>query len=100
MDSYCATFGTSTHMSRNGLQEKESGFLGDRIRGGLKSNVLFNKLPKSLKNDQRCRKIKSGVAVSVLTSNNSTETLVSLFTLAMFLFTLPIFDSCPCKKLC
>ncbi|XP_057520361.1 glucose-1-phosphate adenylyltransferase large subunit 1-like [Amaranthus tricolor] len=76
MDSYCATFGTSTHMSRNGLQEKESGFLGDRIRGGLKSNVLFNKLPKSLKNDQRCRKIKSGVAVSVLTSNNSTETLI------------------------
>lgn len=76
MDSYCATFGTSTHMSRNGLQEKESGFLGDRIRGGLKSNVLFDKLPKSLKNDQRCRKIKSGVAVSVLTSNNSTETLI------------------------
>ncbi|CAO2815033.1 unnamed protein product [Amaranthus hypochondriacus] len=76
MDSYCATFGTSTHMARNGLIEKESGFLGDRIRGGLNRNVLFDKLPKSLKNDQRCRKIKSGVAVSVLTSNNSTETLI------------------------
>ncbi|KMT00416.1 hypothetical protein BVRB_9g217200 [Beta vulgaris subsp. vulgaris] len=76
MDSYCATLGGSTHLTRTGKRDGESGFWGERISGSLKSNVLVNKLSMSLKIDQRIRKIKPGVAFSVMTSNNATEIII------------------------
>lgn len=84
MDSYCATLGGSTHLTRTGKRDGESGFWGERISGSLKSNVLVNKLSMSLKIDQRIRKIKPGVAFSVMTSNNATEIIVSSIGLQIF----------------
>lgn len=76
MDSYCATLRANTHVTRPGKRGGESGFWGEKIRGNLNNNVLANHLPKSFNTDQRARKIKTGVAFSVLTSNNATETLI------------------------
>lgn len=77
MDSYCATLGAKPHLTRTGKRDGKSGFLGEKIKGSLNNNVLVNQLSKSLKIDQKPRKIELGVAFSVLTSNNVTETLVS-----------------------
>ncbi|KAL2936324.1 Glucose-1-phosphate adenylyltransferase large subunit 1 [Bienertia sinuspersici] len=76
MDSYYATLGASTHLKVAAKRAGESGFLGERIRGSLNNNVLVNQLPKNLKTDKRSRKIKPGIAYSVLTSSNATDTLI------------------------
>lgn len=79
MESCCATFGANTHLGRagrSGFRDGESGFWGERnIRGGLNNNSLVTQLPKSFKIDHGTRKIKPGVAYSVLTSKNATETI-------------------------
>ncbi|XP_021731563.1 glucose-1-phosphate adenylyltransferase large subunit 1-like [Chenopodium quinoa] len=77
MDSYCATIGANTKLARTGKFYGGNGIWGEKIRGSLKyGNVLVNHLSRSLKTDQRGRNIKPGVAFSVLTSNNATETLI------------------------
>jgi len=82
MESCCATLGTNTLLVRagkSGFRDWENGFWGERVRANFNCNVLVNMAPKSQKSDQRGRKFKPGVAVSVLTSNNPTETLASAF---------------------
>uniref|UniRef100_A0A7C8YJ33 Glucose-1-phosphate adenylyltransferase n=1 Tax=Opuntia streptacantha TaxID=393608 RepID=A0A7C8YJ33_OPUST len=80
MESCCATLGTNTLLVRagkSGFRDWENGFWGERVRANFNCNVLVNMAPKSQKSDQRGRKFKPGVAVSVLTSNNPTETLIT-----------------------
>ncbi|KAJ8442002.1 hypothetical protein Cgig2_020147 [Carnegiea gigantea] len=79
MESCCATIGTNTHLGRagkSGFRDGESGFCGKRIRGNFNCNVLVNMGRMSQNSDQRARKFKPGVAFSILTSDNSTETLI------------------------
>lgn len=74
MESCCATLGANTYLGRtgrSGFRDGENRFLG----GNLNNNVLINHLPKSLRTDHGSRKIKPGVAFSVLTPNIPTETL-------------------------
>ncbi|KAJ8450915.1 hypothetical protein Cgig2_032540 [Carnegiea gigantea] len=77
MESCCATFGANTHLGRagkSGLTDVENGFGRERIRGGFNSNFLVTQLPKNLTVGLGVRKIKPGVAYSVLTSKNAAET--------------------------
>ncbi|KAA8536089.1 hypothetical protein F0562_028567 [Nyssa sinensis] len=70
MDSCCAILKSSTHLS-NG----DNGFWGESIRGSLENNVLVNQLGKSLSVEKRMRKIKTGVAFSIMTTSNGKETV-------------------------
>lgn len=79
MESCCATIGTNTHLGRagkSGFRDGESGFWGKRTRGNFNCKVLVNMGPMSQKSDHRARKFKPGVAFSILTSDNPTETLI------------------------
>lgn len=77
MDSWCVSMKSSTHFSkvRSGfLSNGDEGFWGQRIRGGVDNtdlNKFFAKIAR------RVRVIKPGATVSVLTSGNGKETLVS-----------------------
>lgn len=72
MDAYCASLKSTTRLPR------ENEFWGRKIRERLNSNVLVNQSAKSLKLERNGRKIKPGVAFSVLTRETGKETLVSL----------------------
>lgn len=71
----CCHFGT---LSRGGFVNGDNGFWGEKIRGSL-NNGWMNQWEKSLNLEKKERKIKPGVAYSVLTRENIQETLVSLF---------------------
>nr|GMD05047.1 glucose-1-phosphate adenylyltransferase large subunit 1-like [Ipomoea batatas] len=66
MDAYCATLKSTTHLPR------ESELWGKRM---LKNSVLVKQFGKSLKLERNGRKIKPGVAFSVLTRETGKETL-------------------------
>lgn len=68
---FCATLKSTANLPR------ESEFFGGRIRGSLNNNVLVSQSRKSLKLEGKKKKIKAGVAFSVLTTENGRETLVS-----------------------
>lgn len=80
MDSCCVTFKAKAHLakaSRGGLSNGDNEFWGERIRGSLNNSGWVSQLAKGLKTEKRPRKIKPGVACSVITSNNGKETVVS-----------------------
>ncbi|GMH23569.1 hypothetical protein Nepgr_025412 [Nepenthes gracilis] len=77
MDSCCATLIANTHLARagkKGVRDGGSGFFGEKI-GCLNDNIWINGLPMSLRTDQKAEKVKPGVVLSVLTSQNVTETI-------------------------
>lgn len=78
MDSCCATLKGNTHLGklrRGGLRNGYEGFCGEKIRWSLNDSVRVNQLTKSLRTQMKLKKIKPGVAFSVITSDNGKETL-------------------------
>ncbi|KAJ9704757.1 hypothetical protein PVL29_003011 [Vitis rotundifolia] len=78
MDSCCVTLKTKAHLakaSRGGLSNGDNEFWGERMRGSLNNSGWVSQLAKGLKTEKRPRKIKPGVAFSVITSNNGKETV-------------------------
>ncbi|XP_059647660.1 glucose-1-phosphate adenylyltransferase large subunit 1-like isoform X2 [Cornus florida] len=78
MDSFCATLKSTTHLRKvpkGDLSNGDSGFFGERITVSQKTSVGVNQFGKSLRTEKRVRKIKPGVAFSVLTTNTDKETL-------------------------
>ncbi|XP_073286994.1 glucose-1-phosphate adenylyltransferase large subunit 1-like [Primulina huaijiensis] len=67
----CCHFGT---LSRGGFVNGGNGFWGEKIRGSL-SNCWMNQWGNGLNLEKKERKIKPGVAYSVLTRENIQETL-------------------------
>ncbi|KAK6136576.1 hypothetical protein DH2020_029690 [Rehmannia glutinosa] len=67
MDACCATLKPKTHLSKNW----ENGFWGEKIKNNC---VWANKLGKKLSLEKNGKKIKHGVAYSVLTRESSKET--------------------------
>ncbi|GMH18178.1 hypothetical protein Nepgr_020019 [Nepenthes gracilis] len=79
MDSCCATLKASNHLARarkNGFTDEGKRFWGEKTRGSLNNNVWIDGLSRSLGTYQMIKKIKPGVAFSVMTSNNTTETVM------------------------
>ncbi|GAA0145486.1 nucleotidyltransferase [Lithospermum erythrorhizon] len=62
-------------VSRGGDSGGDNLFLGEKIRLGLNNCVWINQLNKSLKVEKKGKNIKSGVAFSVITTENGRETL-------------------------
>lgn len=74
MDSCCMALKVNAHLaqaSKGGLKNEDQGFWGERLRGSLNNNVLVNQIPKRLSSGKNGRKVKPGVAFSVLTSNDT-----------------------------
>lgn len=81
MDACCATLKSTSHLanvSRSAFCSEENGFWGEKIRGSLNNCARAYQFGKKLSLEKRGRKIKPGVAYSVLTRENSNETLVSI----------------------
>lgn len=77
METCCATLKSTAHLTtgrKSGFGYGETGFWGERIRGSLNDP---NNLGKILNLEKKVKKIKSGVACSVLTRESGKETLVS-----------------------
>lgn len=73
MDSCCVALKANTHMAKasgGGFRSGDNEFWGERMRGSLSNNVLFNQLTRSLRAERNVNKAKPGVAYAVLTSNN------------------------------
>lgn len=80
MDPCCLTFKAKAHLakaSRGGLINGDNEFWGERLRGSLSNMGWVNQLSKGLKTEKRHRKIRPGVAFSVITSDSDKGTLVS-----------------------
>ncbi|KAK6946273.1 Nucleotidyl transferase domain [Dillenia turbinata] len=78
MDSYCVSLKANTHFSeaaKQGTRTAGNEFWGERTRGGLNGNIWVTQLGKSLKNVKKVRKIKQGVAFSVISTHSATESL-------------------------
>ncbi|KAL0334714.1 UNVERIFIED_CONTAM: Glucose-1-phosphate adenylyltransferase large subunit [Sesamum radiatum] len=78
MDSCCATLKPTAHLgnlSKGGFGNGEKGIWGEKIRGSLSSCGWANQLGRSLSLENKGRKIKPGVAYSVLTRENNKETV-------------------------
>lgn len=78
MDACCATLKSTSHLanvSRSAFCSEENGFWGEKIRGSLNNCGRAYQFGKKLSLEKRGRKIKPGVAYSVLTRENSNETL-------------------------
>lgn len=76
MDTCCAAMKSTVHLGRvstGGFNNGEKEIFGEKIRGSLNNNLRINQLSKSLKLE---KKIKPGVAYSVITTENDTETVV------------------------
>lgn len=89
MDACCATMKSTTYLanvSRGGFCNGENGFWGEKIRGSLNNCALANQFGKSLSLEKRGRKIKPGIAYSVLIRENNKETLVSISIQLLCLF--------------
>ncbi|KAM5564941.1 glucose-1-phosphate adenylyltransferase large subunit, chloroplastic/amyloplastic-like [Rosa sericea] len=85
MDSCCATLKANAFpvkVREGGLRNQGNGFWGESIRGSLKSRDLSTQLLKSLKSE---RKIKPGVAHSILTSPDISQDNVT--------FQAPLFET-------
>ncbi|KAK9270397.1 hypothetical protein L1049_025976 [Liquidambar formosana] len=77
MDSCFGTLKGNAHLmqvNKAGVSAGDNGFWGQRIRGSLKRRDL-SQLWKSLRTEERIRKVKPGVAFSVFTSDIDKETL-------------------------
>lgn len=73
MDSCCATMRANAQplkVGKGGLRNQGSGFWGESVRVGLKSRDLSAQLLKSSKFESGARKLKPGVAHSILTDIN------------------------------
>ncbi|KAK6805824.1 hypothetical protein RDI58_003609 [Solanum bulbocastanum] len=78
MENCCVAMNTTVHLGRvstGGLNTGDKEFFGEKIRGSLNNNLRINQLSKSLKLEKKENKIKPGVAYSVITTENDTETL-------------------------
>lgn len=72
MDACCATLKSTTHLPKTG---SGNGFWGEKIRGSLNECGWASQLGKSLSLEKMGRKIKPGMAYSILTRENSQKTL-------------------------
>lgn len=77
MDFCSISLKANTHLGKSSSSIGDNGFWGEKIRGSLNDSVWVNQLAKSLKTEKRVRKCKPGVAYSILTSNNATDSVVS-----------------------
>ncbi|CAI9765505.1 unnamed protein product [Fraxinus pennsylvanica] len=78
METCCATLKSTAHLTtgrKTGSGYGETGFWGDKIRGSLNNPSWVNNIGKILNLEKKVKKIKSGVAFSVLTRENDKETL-------------------------
>ncbi|KAG5624969.1 hypothetical protein H5410_010187 [Solanum commersonii] len=78
MDTCCVPMKSTVHLGRvitGGFNNGEKEFFGEKIRGSLNSNLRINQLSKSLKLEKKENKIKPGVAYSVITTENDTQTV-------------------------
>ncbi|KAG8368219.1 hypothetical protein BUALT_Bualt15G0022400 [Buddleja alternifolia] len=78
MDACCATLKSTSHLpnlSKSVFSNGENAFWGEKIRGGLNNCSWPNNLGKSLNFEKNGRKIKPGIAYSILTRENHNETL-------------------------
>ncbi|XP_042482672.1 glucose-1-phosphate adenylyltransferase large subunit, chloroplastic/amyloplastic-like [Macadamia integrifolia] len=78
MDPCSATLKTNAPVVRagkGGFDDGRHGFWGERIRGSLKNGFCDIKLTKSLMTENESKKIKAGVAYSVLTADVNKEAL-------------------------
>lgn len=71
MDLFFVTSRPSTHLAKSGIWGE------NKIRGSAKNNVLWS-TNSLLGNVKRVNKAKPGVALAVVTTNDTKETLVSL----------------------
>ncbi|KAL3614055.1 Glucose-1-phosphate adenylyltransferase large subunit 1 [Castilleja foliolosa] len=72
MDACCATLKPGTHLA-TGFCDGENGFLGEKIRGSLNNCCWgYNQLGKSSSLEKNWKKIKPGIAYSVLTRETRT----------------------------
>lgn len=81
MDACSATLKSTSHLanvSKSAFCSEKNGFWGERIRGSLNNCARAHQFGKRLSLEKRGRKIKPGVAYSVLTRENCNETLVSI----------------------
>ena len=80
MVSACVTLKANTHLvksRKDNTFRQDSGFLGERIKGGLNySPWIINQLASSLRTQERVKKAKPGVVSAVLTSSNIKESVV------------------------
>ncbi|KAL3647204.1 hypothetical protein CASFOL_008172 [Castilleja foliolosa] len=77
MDACCATLKPRTHLA-TGFCNGENGFLGEKIRGFPNNcDWGYNRLGKSLSLEKNVKKIKPGIAYSVLTGESNNGTRVS-----------------------
>ena len=89
MDAFCGTLRSASHLAnptKSVFCGEENGFWGEMITWSLSNRVGACKIGKKLNLEERGRKIKPGVAYSVLTRENSNQTLVSIC-LSLFMST-------------
>ncbi|KAG6413405.1 hypothetical protein SASPL_126114 [Salvia splendens] len=78
MDAFCATLKSASHLAnptKSVFCGEENGFWGEKITWSLSNRAGACKIGKKLNLEKRGRKIKPGVAYSVLTRENSNQTL-------------------------
>ncbi|KAG6410804.1 hypothetical protein SASPL_128873 [Salvia splendens] len=78
MDAFGATLKSASHLanpSKSVFGGEENGFWGEKITWSFSNRAGACKIGKKLNLEKRGRKIKPGVAYSVLTRENSNETL-------------------------
>lgn len=81
MDACCATLKSTSHLGNVGKSvfcSKDNGFWGEKIGGSRDNFVRAYQCRKKLNLERRGRKIKPGVAYSVLTRDNINQTVVSI----------------------
>nr|AAF66436.1 ADP-glucose pyrophosphorylase large subunit [Perilla frutescens] len=79
MDACCATLKSTSHLSnvsKSAFCGEKNGFWGEKIKGSLNNCARAYQFGKKLNLEKRGRKIKPGVAYSVLTKKNINETLM------------------------
>ncbi|XP_022948022.1 glucose-1-phosphate adenylyltransferase large subunit 1-like [Cucurbita moschata] len=73
MDSCFLSCKPNSHLCLN-----QNGFYGEKVRGSLDNNALFNRLAKSLKSENKALKLTSNGAASVVATLNITKEAASI----------------------
>uniref|UniRef100_A0A2P2JW48 AGPase large subunit protein n=1 Tax=Rhizophora mucronata TaxID=61149 RepID=A0A2P2JW48_RHIMU len=78
MDSCCVALRANTHVPKSSKSEFKNGdkeFLGQRTMRSLNKDVWVHGFARSLRTEKNAGKVKPGVALAVLTSNNGREAM-------------------------
>ncbi|KAI5660942.1 hypothetical protein M9H77_20265 [Catharanthus roseus] len=74
METFCSTLKSANFPG--GFGNGEEGFWGERIRGSLNNSIWVNQTAKCLRiGEKKVKKFKTGMAFSVLTTENGKETV-------------------------